>query len=266
LARGIAPASVAITGGDRITPFTAKGPARQFRSRPRLAAPPFAVPPQAHAALAEARRAKAQADAERATALQRAAETREAETKAALTALKFVKRALESQGPIAEGPTKQPNSLDPSVVREIDEYLLQRERESAPVPQQLKEIMSEVDKVPDSAIASNTKPDSGQVEVPPTPNGGPAAAAMVRGQAYAKLNDAKSAAATCGRKDDPSAPKGSGKVALVLEPSGLVSSVALDARFVGTSVGACVDKAFRQIAVQPFEGKPVTVLWSFTVQ
>lgn len=215
--------------------------------------------------LVAAREAKAQADAERAKALQRAAEAREAETKAALTALKFVKRALESQGHVAEGPTK-PNSLDPSVVRDIDEYLLQRERERTPVPPQLEEILREADNVPSSALASNTRTDSGTVEIPPTPNTGPPATAMVRGQAYAKLNDAKSIAAACGNKDDPSAPKGSGRVALVIEPSGTVSSVALDARFVGTSVGACVDKAFRKITVQPFNDKPVTVLWSFTVQ
>jgi hypothetical protein len=221
----------------------------------------------AHVALVEAREAKAQADAERAKALQRAAEVREAETKAAVTALKFVQRALESQGLVAEGPTKHPSSLDPSVVRDIDEYLLQRERESAPVPPQLEEILREANNVPDSAIASNSTTESaGALNIPPTPNSGPPATAMVRGQAYAKLNDAKSLAAACGRKDDPNAPKGSGKVALVLEPSGLVSSVALDARFVGTSVGACVDRSFRRIVVQPFEGKPVTVLWSFAVQ
>lgn len=221
----------------------------------------------AQRALALAQKAKAQADAERATALQRAAEAREAETKAALTALKFVKRALESQNAVARGPSPQQNSLDPSVVREIDEYLLQRERESAPVPPQLEEILSEVDKNSDSEIALNAKQDgNGGINIPHLENTGTVAAAMVRGEAYAKLNDAKLTAASCGRKDDPNAPKGSGKVALVIEKNGQVSSVALDARFVGTSVGACVDKAFRQLTVQPFEGKPVTVLWSFTVQ
>ncbi len=217
--------------------------------------------------LAAAREAKAQAEAESAKSLQRAAEAREAETKAALTALRFVKRALESPGPIAEGPTKQPNSLDPSVVREIDEYLLQRERESAPVPPQLEELLREADATPDGPLAVNTKTDEpqGNVEVPPTPTSGPASTAVVRGQAYAKLNDAKTVAAACRRSDDTTGPRGTGKVALVLEPSGTISSVALDARFVGTNVGACVDRAFRQVTVQPFEGKPVTVLWSFSV-
>ncbi len=221
----------------------------------------------AHLALVEAQKAKAQADAERATALQRAAEAREAETKAALAAFKIVKQALASKYTVAEGPSEQTNSLDPSVVRDIDEYLLQRERERTPVPPQLEEILSEVDKVPDSAIASNEIHNgTGGINVPTTPNDGPVAAAMVRGQAYARLNDAKATAAACGRKDDPNAPRGSGKVALVIEKTGQVSSVALDARFVGTNVGACVDKAFRQISVQPFDGKPVTVLWSFSVQ
>jgi len=219
----------------------------------------------AHLALVEAREAKAQADAERAKAAQQAAETREAETKAALTALKLVKQSLELQGRLAEGPTKS-NSLDPSVVREIDDYLLQRERESSPVPPQLGEILREVDNLPDSALAANTVPDSnGKVEVPPTPIAGPATAAMVRGQAYARLNEAKTIAAGCRRNGEATEPRGSGKVALVIERTGLVSSVALDARFVGTNVGACVDKAFRGIAVQPFEGNPVTVLWSFSV-
>lgn len=221
----------------------------------------------AHAALAEARRSKAEADAERAMGLQKAAEAREAETKAALTALKFVKRALESQSAVAEGPSKQPSSLDPTVVRDIDEYLLQRERESAPLPPQLQEILREADNEQEAALASNTTPDThGKIDIPKMPDDGRAATAVVRGEAYARLNDAKSTAAACGRKDDPAAPKGSGKVALVLENTGKVSSVALEQRFVGTSVGACVDKAFRQITVQPFVGKPVTVLWSFSVQ
>ena len=140
-------------------------------------------------------------------------------------------------------------------------------RESAPLPPQLEEILREVENVPDSAIASNTPTEgSGALSIPTTANSGPPATAMVRGQAYARLNDAKNAAAACGNKDDPQAPKGTGKVALVIDGSGQVSSVALDARFVGTSVGACVDRAFRQISVQPFKDKPVTVLWSFTVQ
>jgi eukaryotic-like serine/threonine-protein kinase len=220
---------------------------------------------KAHLALVEAREAKAQADAERAKAAQQAAEAREAETKAALTALKFVKRALESQGPVAEGPSKS-NSLDPTVVREIDDYLLQRERESAPLPPQLEEILREADNGPNGPLATNTTVDSNAgIDVPKAPVTGPAAAAMVRGQAYARLNEAKTAAAGCRRSDDSTGPRGSGKVALVIERTGLVSSVALDARFVGTNVGSCIDKAFRGITVQPFEGNPVTVLWSFSV-
>jgi len=162
-----------------------------------------------------------------------------------------------------EHSTQQPNSLDPSVVRAVDEYLLQRERENAPVPPQLEAILREVDAVPDDM--NDVKSDAGSDEIPPTPHTGPPAKAMFRGQAYAKLKDAKDVAAACRRKDDPNAPKGSGKVALVLERTGSVSSVALDSRFVGTSVGACVDRAFRQVVEQPFEGKPITVLWSFTV-
>lgn len=220
---------------------------------------------KAHLALVEAREAKAQADAARAKAAQQAAETREAETKAALTALKLVKRVLESQGPVAQGPT-QSNSLDPTVVREIDDYLLQRERESAPLPPQLEEILREVDNGSNGPIAANTKVDSNAgIDVPKAPVTGPAAAAMVRGQAYARLNEAKTIAAGCRRPDDSTGPRGSGKVALVIERTGLVSSVALDARFVGTNVGGCIDKAFRGITVQPFEGNPVTVLWSFSV-
>jgi hypothetical protein len=89
------------------------------------------------------------------------------------------------------------------------------------------------------------------------------ARSLVRGEAYAKLGQAKAAAAACKREENE--PHGAGKVAVLFAPSGKVSAVSLDTRFVGTKVGDCVDRAFRQASVQPFEGEPYPVIWSFVV-
>jgi hypothetical protein len=86
---------------------------------------------------------------------------------------------------------------------------------------------------------------------------------MARGAAYAALYDAKARAAGCGRDGGPHGP---GQVALVLDPSGKVSNVAMDKRFAGSDVGGCVAAAFRRVEVPKFAGGPFTVVWSFMVR
>src|SRR6185312_13756448 len=96
----------------------------------------------------------------------------------------------------------------------------------------------------------------------PAPPKPPPPPPMARGAAYSALYEAKATAAACGREGQP---RGSGQVAMVLDPSGKVSSVAMDRRFAGYDVGQCVADAFRRVEVPKFAGGPFTVVWSFVV-
>ncbi|MDI3286041.1 serine/threonine-protein kinase [Polyangium sp. 15x6] len=216
---------------------------------------------KAEAALALAREAKAQADRERAVSGQKEAEKREAEAKAALTALKLVQGSLALQAKASPSEPKEPTALDSSVVRQLDEYLVKQERDNAKLPEPLEDLLRETENIPPPVVEPGL---TGPVTALPQPRGGPVARSVVLGEAYSKLSQAKVVAASCKREDEEQ-PKGNGKVALVLDPKGTVSAVSLDERFVGTKVGACVDRAFRQVIVQPFEGKPLTVIWSFAI-
>ncbi|MDC3954752.1 serine/threonine-protein kinase [Polyangium jinanense] len=216
---------------------------------------------KAEAALALAREAKAQADRERAVSGQKEAEKREAEAKAALTALKLVQGSLTPQTKASPSEPKEPTALDSSVVRQLDEYLVKQERDNAKLPEPLEDLLRETEHIPPPVVEPGL---TGPVTALPQPRGGPVARSVVLGEAYSKLSQAKVVAASCKREDEEQ-PKGNGKVALVLDPKGTVSAVSLDERFVGTKVGACVDRAFRQVIVQPFEGKPLTVIWSFAI-
>ncbi|HVK69598.1 MAG TPA: serine/threonine-protein kinase [Polyangium sp.] len=217
---------------------------------------------KAEAALALARESKAQADRERAVSGQKEAEKREAEVKAALTALKLVQGSLALQAKASASEPKEPTALDSSVVRQLDEYIVKQERDNAKLPEPLEDLLRETENIPPPVVEPGL---TGPVTVlPPQPRGGPVARSVVPGEAYSKLSQAKVVASSC-KREDTSEPKGNGKVALVLDPNGTVSAVSLDERFVGTKVGACVDRAFRQVNVQPFEGKPFTVIWSFAI-
>jgi hypothetical protein len=55
-------------------------------------------------------------------------------------------------------------------------------------------------------------------------------------------------------------------VAIVLEPSGKVSSIAMDPRFAGSDAGQCVTDAFRRVEAPQFAGGRFTVVWSFVVR
>ena len=85
---------------------------------------------------------------------------------------------------------------------------------------------------------------------------------VASGAVYSALYDAQTAAASCGQEGGP---RGSGSVALILDPSGKVSSVAMDRRFAGSEVGDCVAAAFGRVHVPKFAGRAIRVLWSFSV-
>jgi eukaryotic-like serine/threonine-protein kinase len=216
---------------------------------------------RAEAALALAREAMAKADRERAISGQKEAEKREAEAKTALTALKLVQGSLALQAKASPSAVKEPTALDSSVVRQLDEYIVKQERDNAKLPEPLEDLLRETENIPPPVVEPGL---TGAVTALPQPRGGPVARSVVLGEAYSKLSQAKVVAASCKREDDTQ-PKGNGKVALVIDPNGTVSAVSMDERFVGTKVGACVDRAFRQVNVQPFEGKALTVIWSFAI-
>jgi predicted Zn finger-like uncharacterized protein len=103
-----------------------------------------------------------------------------------------------------------------------------------------------------------------------TPEPAPAAtgeAAAGAGISRSALNSAMSSAAgaarSCGKPDGPT---GTGRVRVTFAPSGSVTSAQVQgAPFAGTSVGGCVAGVFRNARVPAFDGSPVTVTKSFTI-
>ena len=65
----------------------------------------------------------------------------------------------------------------------------------------------------------------------------------------------------------PNGPTGSGHVKIMYSPNGSVSSAVVDAGpFPGTLVGACIAAKFRGSHIPAFDGAPVMVGKSFTIQ
>jgi predicted Zn finger-like uncharacterized protein len=84
-----------------------------------------------------------------------------------------------------------------------------------------------------------------------------------RGAAASALGGAAGAAKGCKKPDGPT---GSGRVKVTFAPSGNVTSAVVDGPpFSGTSVGGCIAAAFRGAHVPPFDGAPVVVSKSFTI-
>jgi hypothetical protein len=77
------------------------------------------------------------------------------------------------------------------------------------------------------------------------------------------LNAAAGAASGCKKPDGPT---GRGRVSVTFAPSGRVTTAVVNGPpFAGTSVGGCVAAAFRRASVPPFDGSPVTVHKSFSI-
>jgi len=215
---------------------------------------------QADMAILQAKKAKAEADTAKAMGEKADAERKAAEALAALNAAKLLNTSLGNQSQ-NNGTTKEPTALDTSIVSQIDDYLVKQERENAVLPEPLKEILREPEEAP--APVPSVDQTVAALPSPPTTESSAVARSLILGQAYAKLAVAKNAAAFC--KAEEGEPHGTGKVALVLSPDGVVTAVSLERRFLNTKVGVCVDRAFRKVTVQPFEGNPRTVIWSFAV-
>lgn len=103
----------------------------------------------------------------------------------------------------------------------------------------------------------------------PAPSPAPAPAAKPAGPAFnvaaakSALNTAAAGAAGCRA---PAGPNGTGKVQVTFAPSGNVTSALIIAGpFGGTPVGSCVARTFRAAKVPAFDGSPMTVSKSFTI-
>ncbi len=84
-----------------------------------------------------------------------------------------------------------------------------------------------------------------------------------RAAAMSALGGAAGAAKGCKKPDGPT---GGGKVRVTFAPSGNVTSATVEGPpFAGTPVGGCVASAFRGARVPPFEGSPVAVSKSFSI-
>jgi predicted Zn finger-like uncharacterized protein len=116
--------------------------------------------------------------------------------------------------------------------------------------------------------AAAAKPDK-PADPPPAATAAPAAAPAAggnefnRGAAASALGAAAGSAKSCKKADGPT---GTGRVKVTFAPSGNVTSAVVDGPpFSGTSVGGCVAAAFRGAHVPPFDGAPVVVSKSFTI-
>src|SRR5512132_4156586 len=84
-----------------------------------------------------------------------------------------------------------------------------------------------------------------------------------RAAAMSALGGAAGAAKGCKKPDGPT---GSGKVRVTFAPSGNVTSATVEGPpFAGTPVGGCIASAFRGAHVPAFEGSPVAVSKSFSI-
>lgn len=115
-----------------------------------------------------------------------------------------------------------------------------------------------------SPTATPAKPEKTAAPAAPTA-AAPAAggAEFNRGAASSALGAAAGAAKSCKKPDGPT---GTGRVRVTFAPSGRVTSAVVEGPpFSGTSVGGCVASAFRGAHIPPFDGAPVAVSKSFSI-
>ena len=112
---------------------------------------------------------------------------------------------------------------------------------------------------PAATTAAPVATPTATAEAPPAEGG----KEFNRGAASSALGAAAGAAKSC---KTPDGPTGTGKVKVTFAPSGNVTSAQVQGPpFAGTSVGGCVAGVFRGARVSPFDGSPVSVTKSFTI-
>ncbi len=117
---------------------------------------------------------------------------------------------------------------------------------------------------PETKPDTTEKPTGGGKPAPtPPPAAKPSGPPFNVAAAKAALN---SAAASSGGCRAPAGPSGTGKVQVTFAPSGNVTSaLIISGPFGGTPVGSCVARTFRAAKVPAFDGSPMTVAKSFTI-
>ena len=114
---------------------------------------------------------------------------------------------------------------------------------------------------PTASTAPTTAPTPTATAETPPPSGG--GAEFNRAAASSALNAAAGSARGCKKPDGPT---GTAKVKVTFAPSGNVTTSQVQgAPFAGTPVGGCIAAAFRSAKVPPFEGSPVSVSKSVTI-
>ncbi|HRI63637.1 MAG TPA: zinc-ribbon domain-containing protein [Polyangium sp.] len=114
---------------------------------------------------------------------------------------------------------------------------------------------------PTASTAPTTAPTPTATAETPPPSGG--GAEFNRAAASSALNAAAGAARGCKKPDGPT---GTAKVKVTFAPSGNVTTSQVQgAPFAGTPVGGCIAAAFRSAKVPAFEGSPVSVSKSVTI-
>jgi hypothetical protein len=228
---------------------------------------------EAQVKIERALKAEAQAEARVERALKEAAEARAQVVVSAYAQIQDAVLEREKEPPEQTAMAAPKTALVPGIVGQIEEFINEQRRANEPVPELLEDV------IPEAALAPQVDlelPDDAVASAPPAPPPPPrapapdtsmssvfAARSLPPGAAYAALRTAQAKAGGC-RSDD--GPHGAGKLVLVIAPTGRVTSVVLERPFAGKAVGQCIESVFRDVIVPPFEGKPLTLLWSFAVR
>jgi hypothetical protein len=114
---------------------------------------------------------------------------------------------------------------------------------------------------PSTAPATATAPSAEPAPAEPSEGEGPQ---VDRGALESALASAARAAAACDLGEYGA--HGSGRIAVTFAPSGRVTRALVESGpLIGTTVGGCVARAFREATIPPFGGGPVTAHRSFHV-
>ena len=140
--------------------------------------------------------ASAELEKDRATLVAVEAEKRKVEL-----ANEVLQQTLERQQVSAPGaPPPAPKPIDASLLRDIEEYVLERLRQNEPVPPSLERLLTEANAQSPSPEATVKPVAALPAPAPPKP---PPPPPMARGAAYSALYRAQATAAACGAEGGP---------------------------------------------------------------
>lgn len=138
------------------------------------------------------------------------------------------------------------------------------ERPSAARASTLREPSTAAPATPLTDVAASPTTPPTEVAAPTPSPASEALAPLDRAALQASMGAAAAAAAACAQ---PGGPTGVGRVAVTVAPSGRVTVALVEGfPYAGTSVGACVARAFQGVTVPPFDGEYVKVRSRFTLR